>query len=160
MKRIAIALLATAAALAASSARAQTHVRIGVNVGAPVYRHAPVVVAHQPAVVYAPPPALVYAPPPAVVVVPPRGYWKEIQVKTWVPERWVVRHNRWGRAERHCEPGYYTYTTQRQWVEDRHDHHRGHAYGHDRDHRNRRGHGYGHDRDDRGYSSHHRNGHR
>lgn len=115
MKRIAFTLLASAAALVASTARADTHVRIGVNVGAPVYRPVPPVVA--------------YVPAPTVVVAPSRGYWKEVQVKTWVPERWIVRHNRWGRAERHCEPGYFTYTTQRVWVEardfhDRHDHHR------------------------------------
>ena len=129
MKRIAIALLVTTAALAANSARADTRVSIGVNVGAPVYRSVP------PAVVVAPPPVVGYA-PPAVVVAPPRGYWKDVQVRTWVPERWVVRHNRWGRPERYCEPGYYTYTTQRVWVEGRPDYGRGHgyAYGHDRDH--------------------------
>ena len=41
MKRIVIALLATAAALAANSARADTRFSIGVNVGAPVYREVP-----------------------------------------------------------------------------------------------------------------------
>jgi hypothetical protein len=128
MKRIAIALLATVGLAAAHSARADTSVRIGVNIGAPVYRHAPA------PVVVAPPPAVVYAPRAPVVVVPARGYWKDVQVKTWVPERWVVRHNRWGRAERYCEPGYYTYATQRVWV-DSHDHR-----GHGPDHR-----GYGHD---------------
>lgn len=135
MKRIAIALLATVGLAAVHSARADTQVRIGVNVGVPVYRPAP-----PPAVVVAPAPA--YCPPPApVVVAPARGYWKDVQVKTWVPERWVVRHNRWGRPERYCEPGYYTYTTQRVWV-DAHDHR-----GHDRDNRygydDRRGNGYG-----------------
>ncbi len=140
MKRIAIALLVTAAGLAATSARADTQVRIGINVGAPAYRSAP------PAVVYAPPPAVVYAPAP--VVVAPRGYWKAVQVRTWIPERWIVRHNRWGRAERYCEPGYFTYTTQRVWVDGRHDHHRNtHSYGHD----------HGRDRDHgRGYSYSHR----
>jgi hypothetical protein len=136
MKRIAIALLVSAAALAASSARADTRVSIGVNVGGPSYRPVP------PAVVYAPPPAVVYA-PPAVVVAPPRGYWKEVEVRTWVPERWVVRHNRWGRPERYCEPGYYTYRTDRVWVEARPEH--GHAYAYGHDHNNR---GY----DNRGYS--------
>ena len=138
MKRIAIALLVSAAALAANAARADTSVRIGVNVGGPVFRPAP-------PVVVAPPPAVVYAPPPAVVVAPSRGYWKEVQVKTWVPERWVVRHSRWGRPERHCEPGYFTYTTQRVWVDGHHDHGHGHAYGRDR------GYSYGYDRNDRGY---------
>ena len=129
MKRIAFALLASAAALTANSARADTRVSIGVNVG-PSYRPAP-------PVVYAPPPTVVYAPP--VVVAPVRGYWKDVQVKTWVPERWVVRHNRWGRPERVCEPGYYTYTTSRVWVDGRSDHGRGgHSYGYGRDHRDNR----------------------
>lgn len=149
MKRFALALLVAAAAIAASSARADTRVRIGVNIGGH-HRPAPpaVVVAPPPAVVHVAPPAVVYAPPPAVVHVAPRGYWKEVHVKTWVPERWSVRHNRWGHAERHCEPGYYTYTTQRVWVDGSHGHHehpgRGHAYGHNHD----RGHSYGRGDDD------------
>lgn len=131
MKRITFALLATAAAaLVVNSARADTRVSIGVNLGGPSYRPAP------PAVVYAPAPTVVYAPPPAVVVAPSRGYWRDVSVKTWVPERWVVRHNRWGRAERYCEPGYFTYTTNRVWVDGRSDHGRGHSYGY----------GYGNDR--------------
>jgi hypothetical protein len=40
-------------------------------------------------------------------------------VKTWVPERWVVSRDRWGRPVRHCEPGYFTYRTERVWVEGR-----------------------------------------
>src|SRR6187551_80353 len=117
MNRLAIAVVVSATALVASSARADTRVRIGVNIGGPVYSEpVPVVVsAPAPAVVYAPPPTVVYAPPPAVVVAPPRGYWKEVQVQTWVPERWVVRTNRWGRPERYFEPGYYAYTTDRVW---------------------------------------------
>ena len=137
--KLPIALLATAAALAAHSAHADTRVRIGVNIGSPdYYPPAPVVVS-------APAPQVVYAPAP-VVVPPPRGYWKEVQVKTWVPERWLVRTNRWGRTERYCEPGYFTYRTDRVWVDTRHDHGRGYAYGHDnRGYDNR---GY----DNRGYS--------
>ena len=102
-------------------------------------------------------PAVVYAPHAPVVVAPARGYWKDVQVKTWVPERWVVRHNRWGRPERHCEPGYFAYTTQRVWVDshDRHDHGRDHRYGHDNryGHDDRNGHDnrYGHN-DHRGNS--------
>ena len=143
MKRLAIALVVSAAALAASSARADSRVRIGVSIGSPVYHHpAPVIVsAPPPTVVYAPPPAVMYAPPPAVVVTAPRGYWKEVQVKTWVPERWVVRTNRWGRAERYCEPGYFTYRTDRVWVESRADYSHGYSYGHDH-HR----HGYSYSR--------------
>src|SRR5687767_5825177 len=121
MKRIALALLATAAALAATSARADTRVSIGVNVGGPAYRPVP--------------PAVVYA-PPAVVVAPSRGYWKDVQVKTWVPERWIVRTNRWGRSERIREPGYYAYTINRVWVDGRSDHGRGsYSYGYGHNHR-------------------------
>jgi hypothetical protein len=144
MKTIAIAVVVSAAALAASSARADTRVRIGVNIGSPEY-YPPasvVVAAPAPAVVYAPAPQVVYAPAPTVVVAP-RGYWQEVQVKTWVPERWVVRTSRWGRAERYCEPGYYTYRTDRVWVENHPVHGRGNAYAYGRDHR-----GYDH----RGYS--------
>lgn len=131
MKRIALACLASVAALAANSARAHTNVRIGVNVGSPRY-HAPVVVS---------PPVVAYAPPPVVVVAPPpRGYWKEVQVKTWVPERWIVRQARCGRPERYCEPGYYTYTAQRIWVET--PDHRHHDYRRD-DRRDSRDHRYG-----------------
>jgi hypothetical protein len=137
MKRIAIALLVTAAGLAATSARADTKVRIGVNVGTPVYGPAPVVVAH--------PPVMAYAPPAVVVAPAPRGYWKEVQVRTWVPERWVVQHNRWGRPERYCEPGYFTYTTQRMWVETRDDHR--HDYRHDSRH-DSRDNRYGYNRND------------
>ena len=140
MNRIAIALVVSAAAFAASSARADTRVQIGVNIGAPAYRGpAPVIVsAPAPAVVYAAPPTVVYAPPPAVIVAPSRGYWKEVQVKTWVPERWVVRTNRRGHAERYCEPGYYTYHTDRVWVDGRSDHGRGYAYGYGHDNHNPR----------------------
>lgn len=134
MKRITFALLATAATLAVASARADTRFSIGVNIGVPTYRPVP------PAVVYAPPPA-VCPPAPAVVVAPARGYWKDVSVRTWVPERWVVRHDRWGRPVRYCEPGYYTYRTERVWV-DSHDRGfpgRGHAYGYDRRHDGRDG---------------------
>ena len=123
MKRIALTLLVAATVLAANSARADTRVSIGVNLGTPVYRP------EAPAVVYAPAPAIVCPPSPTVVVMPDRGYWKEVQVKTWVPERWVVRTNRWGRSERYCEPGYYAYRTERVWVDGRRDHDRGYAYG-------------------------------
>ena len=128
MKRLTIALLATAAALAANSARADTRVSVGVNLGGPAYRPAP------PAVVYAPapPPTVVYAPAP----VPARGYWKDVTMKTWVPERWVSSRDRWGRPVRVCDPGYYTYTTNRVWVDGRHEHYnRGYAYGYDNNRR-------------------------
>jgi hypothetical protein len=86
-------------------------------------------------------------PPPPVIVVPgrdhdvrpngfeydrrdhgPRGYWKEITVKTWVPARWAITRDRRGREYRTLENGYYTYRTDRVWVDnDRDD--RGYAYG-------------------------------
>ena len=127
MKTIALALLVSAAAVAASSARADTRVSFGLNVSLPSYRALP------PVVSYAPPPTIVYAP------AAPRGYWSEVVVKTWVPERIVVSHNRWGRPERRIlSPGYFTYRTDRVWVEADHRAHRGYGYnGHDhnRDHR-------------------------
>lgn len=121
MKRLAIALFATVAALAATAARADTRVSIGVNLGGPYHRPAP------PTVVYVPaPPAVVYAPAPT------RGYWKDVSVKTWVPERWITTCDRWGRHVRVCEPGYFAYRTERVWVGGRSDHGpRGHAYGYD-----------------------------
>ncbi len=132
MNRIALALLVSAAALAANSAGADTRVSIGINVGRPVHHPAP------PVVVYAPPPAVVYAPAPS------RGYWKDVAVKSWVPERWVASHDRWGRHVRVCEPGYYTYRTERVWVDGRSDHApRGYAYGHNNHHNSHS------DRDDR-----------
>jgi hypothetical protein len=63
MNRLAISLLATVAALAATSARAETRVSFGISLGAPIFYPAP-----PPVVVYAPPPPVVYAPP--VVVYP------------------------------------------------------------------------------------------
>ena len=49
----------------------------------------------------------------------PRGYWRDVTVKTWIPERWVMTRNRWGRAVRIFEPGYFTCSTTRVWVDDR-----------------------------------------
>ena len=105
MNRLTLALLAATAALTAASAKADTRVNLGVHIGIPAYRPAP------PTVVYAPAPRGVHAPPA-------RGYGKDVTVKTWVPERSYIRHNRWGRPERVIEPGYFTYTTDRVWVTD------------------------------------------
>ena len=129
MKRIALAFLVTAG-LAASVARADHNSRVTV--------HGSVTIGHPaPTVVYAPAPAYTahgyghnhYAPPA-------RGYWKEIVVKTWVPERCLMSRDRWGRPVRIVEPGYYTYRTDRVWV----DASRGH---HDHDNRGRYSYGYG-----------------
>jgi hypothetical protein len=107
MKTIAIALLA-AAGFAASSARAEHASRVTVsgfiNFGAPAVVTAPA---------YCPPPA----PAPVVVYPPARGYWKDVVVRDWMPERWILRHNAWGRPVRVYEPGHYVVRTERVWVD-------------------------------------------
>lgn len=45
-----------------------------------------------------------------------RGYWKEVVVKTWVPARWEIREDRWGREVRTYRPGYMDHRTRRVWV--------------------------------------------
>lgn len=104
MNRITIALLA-AASLAALPARAGHDSRVSISghihLGAP----APVYVAPN------------HCPPAPTYYTPARGYWKDVVVKTWVPERWIVRHDRWGRPYRTCEPGYFAYRTERVWVD-------------------------------------------
>ena len=117
MKHCTIALLTAVAALAANALRAETRFSIGVHLGVPAYR--PVA----PVVVYAPPPVVVCAPPPPVVYAPTYGYWDEVVVKTWVPERWVFARDRWGRSVRVCEPGYYACRTDRVWVDGRNGRH-------------------------------------
>jgi hypothetical protein len=114
MKRYTFVLAASAAMLAATASRADSRFSIGVHVGAPDYRAAP------PVVIYAPPPPMtMHTPRPAMPYAPARGYWSDVVVKTWVPERLVVSRDRWGRAVRHCEPGYFTYRTERVWVDGR-----------------------------------------
>lgn len=46
----------------------------------------------------------------------PRGYWKEIEIKTWVPGRWVVTCDRRGREVRTFHRGHYAIRTDRVWV--------------------------------------------
>jgi hypothetical protein len=114
MKRIAIALLA-AAALTTLPVRAGHDTRVTVSghfhLGPPTPTY--VGPGHCP-----PPPVVHYVPAPA-----PRGSWREVVVKTWIPERWVAGRDRWGRHLRMLEPGYFTYRTDRVWV-DGHNHHR------------------------------------
>lgn len=66
------------------------------------------------------PPPVVHCAPPAPVAYGyyhrPAGYWREIVVKTWVPARWVMSHDRHGRHVRFLEPGYFAYRTDRVWV--------------------------------------------
>lgn len=103
----------------ASSAHAGTDFRINVNLGLP----------RPPTVVIAPRhdvPSYGYGYGHAPVA--PRGYWKDVTVKVWVPERWVVSYDRRGREIRRCEPGYYTYRTDRVWVDYGRDYNRGRDY--------------------------------
>jgi hypothetical protein len=80
-------------------------------------------------------PAPVYVPAP-VVTAPsygysdynssrPRGHWETVTNKIWVPERWINSRDRWGRPVRVLERGYFTYRTDRVWVENHH----GYGYG-------------------------------
>ncbi len=108
MKRIALALFA-AAGLAATAARADHltvngSVQFGPNQGPGYYRPAP------------PAPPTYYA---------PRGYWTEVAVNVWVPGRWVVGHDRWGRRVNVWEPAHTERRMQRVWVDarGRHDRH-------------------------------------
>ena len=154
MKRIVIVLVVSAAALAGHTARAESRVRIGINVGTPVYQPSEptVVYAPTPSVVYAPAPSVIYAPAP-VAVAHNRGYWKDIEVKTWVPERWVMSHNRWGHHVRVLEPGYYSCRMDRVWVEGHED--RGYRGGYD----NRGIYGYDNDNNRGSYGYDNNRGH-
>lgn len=124
MKPLTVAVLTVLAGFATTAAHAdhsRVNVDVGITLGSP--RHAPVYVE------------------PAPVVVPAghrhasssRGHWDTVTVKTWVPGRWVVSRDRWGRRHRFFENGYYTYHTERVWVEgrgrgrdDRYGYHHGH----------------------------------
>jgi hypothetical protein len=98
MKTIAL-LLTTALAGFATTARAdhgRIDVGVGVTFGTP--RVAPIYV-------------------PAPHYRPARGHWENVTVKSWVPARWIVTRDRWGRPHRVLQNGYYTYRTERVWVE-------------------------------------------
>lgn len=112
MNRFTLALVTTAAILTATSARADTRIGVEFNVVRP-----PVCRVDTPTVIYAPSPAT--------------GYWKDVAVKVLVPARWAVSHDRWGRSIRTFEPAYYTYVTNRVWVEAPSGHpHHGYALEH------------------------------
>ena len=103
----------------ALTAHAGTDFHIGINLNA---RPAPVVISPN-----------FYSPIAPVFVErrheEPRGYWKEVVVKSWVPERWVVSNGYRGRVERHFLPGYFAYNTERVWVSfNNRDHDRDHDY--------------------------------
>jgi hypothetical protein len=57
--------------------------------------------------------------PPPVVACPPEpsGYWREERVRSYVPERWILVAGPCGTTRRVLEPGYYTYSTRRVWVD-------------------------------------------
>jgi hypothetical protein len=124
MKRMTLALLVAAGSLTVTAARADTRISFGLSLGVPTY------VPSAPVVACPPPPALASPPPLTVVYAPaaPRGHWEDVTVKTWVPERWTYGRDRWGRSVRVLEPGYYSYRTDRVWVETPlRPHHPGHA---------------------------------
>ncbi len=75
---------------------------------------------------HCPPPPPAYCPPPA-----PSGYWREVQVRDWVPGRWVCTRDHCGREIRVYQQGYYTYRTDRVWVATSENHH-GHPGGESR----------------------------
>ncbi len=64
------------------------------------------------------------------------GYWKRVEVRTWVPGYWVTER-RHGRTHRYYVEGHYKVRTERVWVSyDRYDRHdRKYGYGRDRDYR-------------------------
>jgi hypothetical protein len=113
MKTITLSLLTLLAGFAATAARAEHRVHVGINVNSgPVY--------HVPAPAYYPPAPVVVAPAYSPA---PRGYWQDVTVKTWIPGHWTHGRDRWGRPVRVFEPGHYAYTTDRIWVDGRHNRH-------------------------------------
>jgi hypothetical protein len=122
MKTITFSLLTLLAGFAATAARAEHRVHVGIHVNSGPAYGATVPTYYPPApVVVAPTYSPVYNP----VVVAPRGYWQDVTVKTWIPGRWTHSRDRWGRPVRVFEPAHYAYTTNRVWVDGRdyrHDH--------------------------------------
>jgi hypothetical protein len=130
MKTKIITLALSAASLGLVSTAKADNTRINVSFGVntrPVYT--------------APAPVYVPAPVTTVVTAPAYGYsnygssnhgyspargghWETVTNKVWVPERWVASRDRFGRPVRILERGFFTYRTERVWVENRH---RGHG---------------------------------
>lgn len=108
MKPIALALVSILAGLGTSTVRADQN-RVSVGVGLRVV--ASDVAANRAA------PVPAYFPAPARSFGPAYGHWDEVIVKTWVPDRWVVGRDRWGRPYRFLEKGYFVYRTERVWVD-------------------------------------------
>ena len=63
------------------------------------------------------------------------GYWKRVEVRTWVPGYWVTER-RHGRTHRYYVEGHHEIRTERVWVSydrhDRRDRRYGYGYGRDR----------------------------
>ncbi|PTX94234.1 hypothetical protein [Opitutus sp. ER46] len=119
MKRLSLALLALAGLATASVARAdRLSVNGSIHFGSPTYAPAPV-----------------YGGPHYG----PRGYWRDVNVRVWVPARWVTTRNQWGHLVQVMEPAHMEYRTRRVWVADEHP-----RYHHDRYDRH----------DDRGHDRH------
>lgn len=70
--------------------------------------------------------------PRVIVEVGPRdrGYWKWVEVRTWIPGRWVVTFDH-GRRVRYWTPGYHQSHRERVWVsvDRRRERDHGYAYG-------------------------------
>ncbi|MEY4938393.1 MAG: hypothetical protein RIQ93_128 [Verrucomicrobiota bacterium] len=106
MKPLNFAFACIVAGLGIVSVRAESRVSFGVEINrGPSYAHP-----H-----YAPAPG--YYPAPARSHAPVRGHWEDVTVKNWVPERWIMSRDRWGRTIRVLEPRYFTCRTERVWVE-------------------------------------------
>lgn len=115
MKLLTVTVLTAAATLVASPLRAETRLSLNVHFGLP-FAHAPA----RPIFV-APPPLVIRATPPPVVCVPAPGHWREVVVRTWIPERWVLAQDRFGRTVRRFEPGHTVCRTERVWINPRAD---------------------------------------
>lgn len=111
MKTTSLAVLSLLAGLFASGARAESRVYANIDIHSGAGAVSPVI----PSPYY----AHGYARVPAPRYDAPRGYWREVTVRNWVPDRWVVTPTRRGHPVRVFEPGHYIYSTDRVWVENR-----------------------------------------
>jgi hypothetical protein len=124
--RFALASLALVGGFAALASPAAAHSDIRISVGFGVRPPAPVVYVPAPAPVYTAPRCEVPAYATPVYSSPgygarharPSGYWKEVVVRSWVPERCYTSYDRWSRPVRVVEPGHYAFRTERVWVND------------------------------------------
>jgi hypothetical protein len=115
MKATALAFMSLLAGLVVSTSRAETGAYASVDVQSGPVVAAPVGVPMMPLPRYAPG----YATVPPVRYEAPRGYWRDVTVRSWVPDRWIVTPGRHGRTVRVFEPGHFVCSTDRVWVESR-----------------------------------------